>query len=145
MSPTKTELNLMNHDPETYQLTCSYCHRVFEGKDKWNVMWAEADHEKYCALPSVHKVMKWLLLPLATVALIIFICVGVAFFALARLAYPFVYALELVVNNEVISWQSFNDLIYGGLYVTSHRRQSNCTEYLHSIKGGNCATNQKRT
>jgi hypothetical protein len=38
---------------------------------------------------------------------------GIVYLTFAPLAYPFVYAMKLLLDNEVITWDSYKDKVYG--------------------------------
>ena len=94
------------------QAVCPKCGRIFEGQCKFSVDYEMREHYKYCVLATRHKVLRFILIPLAVVGIGVFIPGVILYFLLAPIAYPFIYALSLCFDNDVITWQDFTKKVY---------------------------------
>mgnify|MGYP001612240459 CR=1 FL=1 len=92
--------------------SCANCGRVFEGNNDWDTGWAKDQHQKYCQLPTRHKILRVLSFPLAAIALFIILPGAILFYILAPLSYPFVYAVD-ILDFKYTTWDEFIKKIYG--------------------------------
>lgn len=105
------------------EYTCLKCNRVFVSTDDWRAKCALEEHVKYCNLPRLHKVLQVVLSPLGAIALAVFVIGGLIGLMLAPIAYPFIYAMKLLFDSEVYTWDKFQDDVYGAERIKSFTRK----------------------
>ena len=103
------------------EYTCPKCNRVFTSVKDMDAKYACEEHTKYCSLPRVHKILQVVLFPLGFVGLSAVLVGFALYFILAPVAYPFVYAMKLLVDSEVYTWEEMKDAVYGADRVKSFK------------------------
>jgi DNA-directed RNA polymerase subunit RPC12/RpoP len=96
-----------------YQYKCTNCGRTFSGKNDFDVEYTRDQHYTYCCLKRIHKVMQIVLFPLTAIGLIVLLIGGITYFTLAPIAYPFMYAINLFLDNKIYTFKEFNKDVYG--------------------------------
>jgi hypothetical protein len=69
-------------------------------------------------------VLQVVLFPLGFITLAACVIGGLIGLALAPIAYPFIYAMKLLLDSEVYTWDKFQDDVYGADRVKSFIRKN---------------------
>ena len=97
----------------TYEYSCPKCDRVFTSTNELMARFAQENHTDYCLLPTKYKVLQVILFPLGFVGMACFLFGALAYLSLAPVAYPFILATSLLLDNKIYTWDEFKDFVYG--------------------------------
>ncbi|MDP3732538.1 MAG: hypothetical protein Q8R31_05935 [Candidatus Omnitrophota bacterium] len=91
----------------TIAAECPNCNLIFEGESDFSVRNERDEHLQYCVLPLGHKILQNLLFLLLLIAMPLIVMVMVLVVILHPIAYPFLYAMDLFLNNKVLTWKEY--------------------------------------